>query len=115
MGTTFATAVCMPSCTPGVDGTCRQPFEHPLGQIRQTWMWPDVACVVGVGEVLVRPDAFRATYDSDCSRFCQEGAGKAVAPDDYYKYWISVLSVDGTDTEEQACPGTDPARRGVKC
>jgi len=111
--TTFATAMCMPSCTPGLDGTCRTPFEHPLSQIRQTWMWPDTSCILGVGEVLVRPEAFRNKYGSDCSRFCKEGAGKAINPDGFYKYWISVSSPD-TGTE-QACPGTDESRRGVKC
>lgn len=115
--TAFGTAVCMPSCTPGVDGTCRQPFEHPLGQARQTWMWPDIACVVGAGQALVKPDVFRSKYNSDCTRFCQEGAGKtvAVAGDDFYKWWKSV-DWTGAETEEQVCPGAeDASRRGVKC
>merc|ERR1712107_721488 len=87
---------------------------HPLSQTRQTWTWPNIACVLSSGEVLVRTEAFHTIYDSDCSRFCTEGAGKTVTPDNFYKYWISVTNPDYADAEEHTCPGTDASRRGVK-
>merc|ERR1711933_313653 len=89
------------------------PFDHPLAQARETWKWPDIACVISAGEALVRPDIFRSKYASDCSRFCKDGAGKAVAYDDFYKYWISTF--DPRMETDQVCPGKNTSEHGIFC
>lgn len=112
--TAFGAAKCLRSCTPGVDSTCRLPFAHPLTRARETWRWPDTVCILDSDNVLVRPKAFHDKYGSDCSRYCVQGAGKEVSPDnDFYRYWISV-SGGGAGTEQE-CPGADGSKRGVQC
>jgi len=111
--TTFGAAMCKRSCTPGVDSTCRLPFDHPRAQAPRSWRWPDIVCILGSAEVLVKPEVFRSKYGSDCSRYCVEGAGKAVSADDVYAYWISVN--EATEATEHVCPDADDSKRGVKC
>lgn len=103
---------CMSSCTPHMDGTCKQSFSHPLGQARQTWGWPDIACVISDGEVLVLPDAFKNKYDSDCQQFCVNGAGASVHGN-AWQYWMSVGG-KGTGVAE-VCPGKPDSQVGVRC
>jgi hypothetical protein len=112
--TNLDTHQCMSSCNPQRDGTCKQPFAHPLGQARKTWGWPDIACVITDGEVLVLPDAFKNKYNSDCQQFCVNGAGKSVhGGSSTWQYW---LSVDGSGTGvAEVCPGKPDSQVGMRC
>lgn len=106
--------VCMESCVPGEHGTCKAPFDHPLAIARQTWSWPDVACVVSAGEVLVELAAFRGKYESDCQNFCKHGASKVVGQNGWGKNWFSLYG-SGAGLEE-TCPGHLAGhRKGARC